>query len=105
MRLERSTLRPLMVFSRVSDFTADYGEFVIDSVEEDKAVGRWLALHTPDEDHFEVPIESLLNPALWRFEPVTTADTMHEKIRYLQGYVRKLKRPPEEAADEQDRAE
>lgn len=101
MKLDRSTL---MVFSRVSDFTADYGDFVIDTVEGDKAVGRWLSIHTPDDDHFEVPIESLLNPALWRFEPVVTAGTMHEKIRYLQEYVRKLKRAPE-AADGQDRTE
>lgn len=47
MKLDRSTLKPLMVFSRVSDFTADYGDFVIDTVEGDKAVGRWLSTHTP----------------------------------------------------------
>lgn len=94
--MKTTDLKPLMVFHPVSDL-AGGPDFVIDSIEKGKAFGRWVSVPGGEDMHI-VPLEELLDTTKFAFDPVLTAGTMHEKIKYLQDYVSKLKRSQVEEA-------
>lgn len=100
LKKRRWALRPLMVFHEVSEF-AGSPDIVIDELYADAegphtAVCRAVGIaHPTDETPFEVKVTDLLDEKKYTFMPELTVGTMHEKIRYLQDYVRSLKKHPE----------
>jgi hypothetical protein len=109
LKKKRWAMRPLMVFHEVSDL-AGSPDIVIDELYADgngphTAVCRAVGIaHPTNETPFEVKVTDLLDEKKYTFQPELTVGTMHEKIRYLQDYVRSLKQSPGKLTPDELRA-